>query len=76
MAMESPYLEPFGTSEPSSSLYSVILATVLLCTILTTLFTIARLIAKKIISSYNSEDCESRKICNQVATDMGIIQTF
>lgn len=46
-----------GFTTPNT-LYPSILATVLLCGILTTLFTAARLIAKRWISTYDVEDCE------------------
>lgn len=49
-------LEPGFTSP--NSLYPSILATVLLCGISTTLFTAARLITKRLISTYDVEDCE------------------
>ncbi len=40
-------------------LYPTTLVTVLLCSILTTIFTAARLITKRLMSKYNIEDCES-----------------
>ena len=40
------------------SLYPIILATVILCCSLTTLFTAARLIAKSSMSRWGLEDCE------------------
>ena len=51
--------EPGFTSP--NTLYPSILATVLLCGILTTLFTAARLITKRLISTYDVEDCEFKK---------------
>ena len=49
-------------SEPgfssANTLYPSVLATVLLCVILTTLFTAARLITKRLVSTYDIEDCE------------------
>lgn len=38
-------------------LYSIILATVVLASILTTFFTAARLFTKQLVSNYNVEDC-------------------
>ncbi len=48
-----------------NTLFPLILATVLLCGILTTLFTAARLITKRFVSTYDVEDCESREITLQ-----------
>ena len=42
----------------SKPLYPVILATILICTILTTTAVAARLITKHIVASFNVEDCE------------------
>ena len=44
--------------DESNTLYPVILATVVLCSILTTVLTAARLITKRFISPYSLEDCE------------------
>ena len=50
-----PGVEPnFDGCNP---LFSIILTTTLLCGILTTLFASARLITKRIVSSFNVEDC-------------------
>ena len=46
-----------GFASPNT-LFPSILATVLLCGILTTFFTAARLITKRLISTYDVEDCE------------------
>lgn len=49
-------LQPhFDSTNP---LFPSLLATVLLCSILTTIFTAARLIAKRLVSTYSVEDCE------------------
>ena len=42
----------------TSALLPTIEATTLLCSILITFFTVARLIAKRLKSKYNTEDCE------------------
>lgn len=42
----------------SNPLYSSILVAVILCSILTTIFTAARLITKRLVSTYGPEDCE------------------
>lgn len=55
-AITSLGLEP-GFLSPNT-LYPSILATVLLCSILTTLFTAARLITKRLVSTYDVEDCK------------------
>lgn len=62
----SAYTEPAGKFSPGpepgftspNTLYLPILATVLLCGILITLFTAARLVTKRLISTYDVEDCE------------------
>lgn len=62
----STAIEPAGTlslgPEPGflsrNTLYPPILATVLVCGILTTLFTAARLLTKRLVSTYGVEDCE------------------
>ena len=46
-----------GFASPNT-LFPSILATVLLCGILTTFFTAARLITKRLVSTYDVEDCE------------------
>ena len=46
-----------GFASPNT-LFPSILATVLLCGILTTSFTAARLITKRLVSTYDVEDCE------------------
>ena len=46
-----------GFATPNT-LFPSILATVLLCGILTTFFTAARLITKRLVSTYDVEDCE------------------
>lgn len=51
-------LRPEPTPNDSNTLYPVILITAILCTILTTAFTAARLIAKRMILAYELEDCE------------------
>lgn len=49
-------LQPdFDSSNP---MFPFILATVLLSSILTTIFSAARLIIKRLVSTYNVEDCE------------------
>lgn len=55
--METVVQEPrMGSPNP---MYPTTLVTVLLCSILTTIFTAARLITKRLMSKYNIEDCES-----------------
>ena len=49
--------EPDFTSP--NTLFPFLLATVLLCSVLTIVFTAARLITKRLISTYDVEDCES-----------------
>lgn len=49
-------LKPEPKPNDSNTLYPVILATAILCTILTTAFTAARLIAKRMILAYELED--------------------
>lgn len=44
----------------SNSMYPFILVSVVLCSILTTLFTAARLTTKHIVSRLDLEDCECR----------------
>ena len=46
-----------GFTSPNT-LFPSILATVLLCGTLTTLFTAARLTTKRLVSRYDVEDCE------------------
>ena len=53
-----PVLGPEPDFTSPNTLYPYILATVLLCSILTTLFAAARLITKRLISTYDIEDCE------------------
>ena len=43
------------------SLYPYMLATVVLCSFFTTLFTIARLCTKLLVSNWTSEDCRLEK---------------
>ena len=72
--------KPANTRPPRSEqglnelnpLYPSILATVVLCCILTTIFAAARLIAKRLISAYNVEDCECQRTSPSThqATDM------
>lgn len=72
--------KPANTRPPRSEqglnelnpLYPSILATVVLCSILTTIFAAARLIAKRLISAYNIEDCECQRTSpsTRQATDM------
>ena len=50
--------EPYyGNQNP---LYRFALATVILCSSLTTIFTAARLVAKRLTAKYGIEDCERR----------------
>lgn len=42
----------------ANTLYPPILATVIICSILITVFTSARLITKRLVSTYDVEDCE------------------
>lgn len=51
-------LRPKPGPNGSNTLYPTILATVILCSILTTVFAAARLIAKRLTSTYGLEDCE------------------
>ena len=44
----------------TNPLYPVILATAILCSILTTIFAAARLVTKRLTSKYDLEDCECR----------------
>ena len=63
-AIERAGIPSLGLEQDFSSrntLFPSILATVLLCGILTTLFTAARLITKRFVSSYDVEDCESKR---------------
>ena len=53
-----PSLGPLPGFTSPNTLFPSILATVLLCSILTTLFTAARLTTKRLISTYDAEDCE------------------
>ena len=55
LGLESGFIGP-------NTIYPSILATVLLCAILTTFFTAARLITKRLISTYDVEDCEFQRI--------------
>lgn len=52
-----PLLRLESGPNESNTMYPVILATVVLCSTLTTIFTAARLITKHFISAYNLEDC-------------------
>ena len=56
---ELPSLAPEPGFTSSNTLLPSIFAAVLTCGILTTLFTAARLITKRLISKYDVEDCES-----------------
>ena len=53
-----PSLGPLPDFTSGNTLFPSLLATVLLCGILTTLFTAARLTTKRLISSYGVEDCK------------------
>ena len=53
-----PSVGPLPGFTSPNTLFPSILATVLLCSILTTLFTAARLTTKRLISTYDVEDCE------------------
>lgn len=55
-----PSLGPIPGFTGPNTLFPPILATVLLCGILTTFFTAARLTTKRLISKYDVEDCESQ----------------
>lgn len=54
-----PSLGPMPAFIGPNTLFPPILATVLLCSIVTTFFTAARLTTKRLISKYDVEDCES-----------------
>ena len=52
--------KPGNGPNDTNPLYPAILATVILGSILTTIFTAARLVTKRLISNYDLEDCECR----------------
>lgn len=54
----TPQLGPQADLYIPNRLYPVILAAVLLCSILITIFTAARLITIRLVSTYNFDDCE------------------
>ena len=53
-----PFLGPEPDFTSPNTIYPFILATVLVCGISTTLFAAARLVTKRLISTYDIEDCE------------------
>ena len=55
--VNTPSLGPIPDPHAPNPLYPFILATVLLCSILTTIITAARLITKRLVSTYSYEDC-------------------
>ncbi len=67
-------LRPEPGQNEFNSLYPIILATVILCSVLTTVFTAARLFTKRLISSYGPEDCECQmlSLSTRHAADMVI----
>ena len=60
MATPIEALPPLSDSDFTgpNHLFPVLKATVLLCSILVTLLTAARLVTKRLVSTYNTEDCE------------------
>ena len=74
-------LDPGSGVSVTNPLHSHILATVSLCCAITTIFTIARLTVKRIVSKFNAEDCErhsqflmvsiSKRTCRYLDFSMG-----
>ncbi len=66
-------LRPEPGQNELTSLYPIILATVILCSVLTTVFTAARLFTKRFISNYGPEDCECQMFFPSTRHDANMV---